>query len=91
MQLFSSEETTSLTHDKICNMQKLKAFKDNSSDVLQMMISHFGKIEIIVGRGENAGYQHFHLFVAFVKENATMSSIPYFANHVSYFVQNQRK
>ena len=31
------------------------------------------------------------IFVAFVEDNATMSSIRYFENHVSYFVQNQRK
>ena len=30
------------------------------------------------------------IFIAFVKDNATMSSIRYFENHVSYFVQNQR-
>ena len=27
----------------------------------------------------------------FVEDNATMSSIPYFENHVRYFVQNRRK
>ena len=31
------------------------------------------------------------IFVAFVEDNATMSSIRYFENHVSYFVQNRRK
>ena len=30
----------------------------------------------------------FSIFVAFVEDNATMSSIGYFENHVSYFVQN---
>ena len=29
------------------------------------------------------------IFVAFVEDNGTMSSIRYFENHVSYFVQNQ--
>ena len=41
------------------------------------------------------GNQHFLLpttiFGAFVKDNATMSLIRYFENHVSYFVQNGRK
>ena len=32
--------------------------------------------------------QLFTVFVAFVEDNATMSSIRYFENHVSYFVQN---
>ena len=31
------------------------------------------------------------LFVAFVEDNATMSSIRYFENHASYLVQNRRK
>ena len=31
------------------------------------------------------------VIVAFIKGNATLSSIRYFENHVSYFVQNQRK
>ena len=30
-------------------------------------------------------------FVAFIEDNATMSSIRYFENHVSYFVPNRRK
>ena len=31
------------------------------------------------------------IFVTFVEDNATMSSIRYFENHVLYFVQNRRK
>ena len=34
---------------------------------------------------------HVMIFVAFVEGNATMSSIQYFDNHVSYFVRNRRK
>ena len=49
----------------------------------------------IVGKGENAGYQHFllshYVFVAFVEDNATMSSIQYFENHVTYFVQKPKE
>ena len=32
-----------------------------------------------------------NIFVAFVEDNATESSIRYVENHVSYFVQNRRK
>ena len=32
-----------------------------------------------------------HMIVTYVEDNATMSSIRYFENHVSYFVQNRRK
>ena len=31
------------------------------------------------------------VFVAFVEDNATMSSTRYFENHALYFVQNRRK
>ena len=31
------------------------------------------------------------VFVAFVEDKATMSSVRYFENHASYFVQNRRK
>ena len=31
------------------------------------------------------------VFVVFVEDNATMSSIRFSDNHVSYFVQNRRK
>ena len=33
----------------------------------------------------------FNIFLVIVEDNATMSSIRYFENHVSYFVQNRRK
>ena len=57
---------------------------------MNVMELFFYRVENIVGKGENAGYQHFLLFpqcfqcfcVAFVADNATMSSIPYFENHV---------
>ena len=48
-----------------------------------------------VGKGENVGDLYFLLsppiFLAFVEKNATMSSMRYFENHVSYFVQKRRK
>ena len=48
-----------------------------------------------MGKEENTGYQHFLLFpkceisfifVAFVEDNAPVSSIQYLENHVKYFV-----
>ena len=41
---------------------KLKALADGKINVAQMMISVFDRVENIVGKGENAGYQHFLLF-----------------------------
>ena len=53
---------TSLPNEKNFLLTKLKAFADNKMDVAKMMISVFDRIENIVGKGENARYQHFLLF-----------------------------
>ena len=52
----------SLPNDKILDVTKLKAFADDKMNIAQMMIFVFDRVENIVGRGENAGYQHFLLF-----------------------------
>ena len=36
-------------------------------------------------------FQRNNIFVAYVEDNATMSSIRYFENHVSYFVQKPKE
>ena len=41
---------------------KSKAFADEKIKVAQKLKSASGRIEKIVGKGENAGYQHFLLF-----------------------------
>ena len=40
----------------------LKAFTDEKTKAAKMMIFVFGRVENIVGKGENAGFQHFLLF-----------------------------
>ena len=40
----------------------MKAFADDKINEAQMMISVFDRVENIVGKGENAGHQHFLLF-----------------------------
>ena len=52
----------SLQNDKILDVTKLKAFADDKINVAQMMISVFDRVENIVEKRENAGYQHFLLF-----------------------------
>ena len=52
----------SLPNDKIVDWSKLKAFADNKIKALEMMIFVFDRVENIVGKGENAGYQHFFFF-----------------------------
>ena len=43
-------------------LSKLKAFADDNSNVAQMVQFFWDRVENIVGKGENAGYQHFLLF-----------------------------
>ena len=52
----------SLPDGKILDWSNLKAFADDNINVAEMMISLSDRIENIVGKGENAGYQHFLLF-----------------------------
>ena len=53
---------TSLPNDKISDRSKLKAFADDKINVIEKMKFVFGRVENIVGKGENAGYKHFLLF-----------------------------
>ena len=52
----------SLPNDKILDLSKLKAFADDILNVNQKLKFASGRVENIVGKGENAGYQHFLLF-----------------------------
>ena len=51
-----------LPDDKILDRSKLKAFAEDNLNVAKMMISLYHRVENIVGKGENAGYQYFLLF-----------------------------
>ena len=52
----------SLPNDKILDGGKFKAFADIKIKSNKIMIFILDRIENIVGKGENAGYQHFLLF-----------------------------
>ena len=53
----------SLPSDKILDRLKLKAFTDDKINVTKKKLTFvLGRVENIVGKGENAGYQHFLLF-----------------------------
>ena len=52
----------SLPNEKILHRSKLKAFADDNIKLAKMMISPFDRVENIVEKGENVGYQHFLLF-----------------------------
>ena len=50
-----------LPHDMILDRSKLKAFADDKINVIEKL--KCGRVENIMGKGENAGYQHFLLFL----------------------------
>ena len=65
----------SLSNNKILDMTKLKAFADDKLNIAKMTISVFDRVENTVWKGENAGYQHFLLFLqCFSKPSFTGSS-----------------
>ena len=51
-----------LPNDTIFELSKFKAVADDKINVAKMMIYVFDRAENIVGKGENAGHQHFLLF-----------------------------
>ena len=51
----------SLPNNKILALTKFKAFADNKIIVIQKLFV-LGKVDNIVGKGENSGFQHFLLF-----------------------------
>ena len=51
-----------LPNDKILNQSKSKAFTDDKIRVTEELKFGLGRVENIVGKEENVGYQHFLLF-----------------------------
>ena len=51
-----------LPKDNILNVTKLKAFAGDKSNLARIANSHFDRVENTVGKIENDGNQHFHLF-----------------------------
>ena len=52
----------SLLHSKILDLSKLNAFTEDNFKVAEVVQFCFHGVENIVGKRENAGYQHFLLF-----------------------------
>ena len=50
------------SNDRLLDITKLKISADNKINEAQIMISVFDRVENIVRKGGNAGYQHFLLF-----------------------------
>ena len=55
-------DLNSLPNDKILDWSKLKAIADDKINLNKKSKPVLGRVENIVGKGENAGYQHFLLF-----------------------------
>ena len=56
-----------LPKDKYLDWSILKAFADNKTNRTQKLKFNVGKVENIVGKGENAGNQHFLFITMFSK------------------------
>ena len=52
-----------LLNDIILEVTKLKVFADDKLNFARLMICLLDRVENTVGKGENAGYQHFLLFL----------------------------
>ena len=58
--------------DNILDSTRLKAFADNILTVAQIMEFVYQGVANIVGKGENAGYQHFSLFPQCFKNSSRL-------------------
>ena len=65
----------SLPNDKILNLSKLKAFVDGKMSMTLKLKFVLGRVENIVGEGENAGYQHFLLFPQCFQKSSSPGSL----------------
>ena len=52
----------SLPNNKFIDWSKSKAFADDKLNLAENLKFVLGRVEDIVGKGENAGHQHFLLF-----------------------------
>ena len=51
-----------LPNDRILDKSEIKAFADDIINLIEKIKTIFGRVKNIVGKGENADYQHFLLF-----------------------------
>ena len=61
------ERVNSLPNNRISDLSKFKSFADDKLKVIQIVKFVLDKIEDIVGKKENAGYQHFSFPTMFLK------------------------
>ena len=61
--VYFADTVNPIPNDKVLDWFKLKTFADHNLKVIKMMICVLDRLENIVGKGENTGYQHFLLFL----------------------------
>ena len=64
VQNFVVFDCLTLPNNRMLDLSKLKAFADGKLNTAKLMISVCDGLETIVGKGENACYQHFVLYNA---------------------------
>ena len=64
-----------LPNDKILDLSKFKSFTDDNLNVYQKLKFAFGRVENIVGKGENAGYQCFLLSPQCFQKASSLGSL----------------
>ena len=62
------ERLKSLANKKFLDWLKFKGFANDKINVAEKLKFAVQRIEIIVGKGDNAGYQHFLLFPQFFQQ-----------------------
>ena len=70
-----SESVNSLPNDTILGMSKFKADADDKFGLGEITRFVFERVENIVGNGEDAGYQHFLLFLQCLQEASYSGSL----------------
>ena len=60
--IVTSDQLNPLPNDKVLDSSKLKGLADDKIKVIEKSKFILGRVENIVGNGENADYQHFLLF-----------------------------
>ena len=66
---------TLLPKNQILDWSKLKAFADDKINANEKLKFGLGRAENIVGKGENAGYSHFHLFPQCFQKPSDLGSL----------------
>ena len=64
-----------LPNEEILDETKLKAFRDDKFNIAKMTIFLVDRVGGTVGKGENAGHQHFVLFPQFFPKRSSLVSL----------------